>query len=318
MNLSLIIEESPSVVRDELTTLTRKLGYVSEQIKEMYEWDSGSQYLSTSLFGDRYFIFLDLTNKDNMKSFVKQIEANPNKFKGSWFGDGLFIAVSTAQGAKKIEDLVTKSGGKIRKKMKPETVRDEMLKKVEIQPTIKDALRDFVGDDYEMLISFVNDTKKLTKEEQLKLSLEQVLIALPQKPGAIKPWNFLTPMLIGDITNSISTYERTVVNTHILVLMLFARQRLELMYRVKLAQDEGLWKSSEIASSLGIKDGPSLWEITKAAKRLSVQTCEWLAKYTITTENSLKGGKNIDPKAQFQVFLSAVCLAIKYNRPLAV
>ena len=292
--LVLIIEESIAVSRDAVLEYVDKWGS-REHFVEMEEWAFGNKYVSNSLFGDGYIIHLDLSEKDNMRKFIKLLDdkKTKDKFTGNWYGEGMIITVSTAQGISKIEKLVTAAKGTVVKKLTPEQAIAKLLKDMYFSQEIKEAIKSHVGDDYEMVTSLRNEMKKVQKDVQEGMSLEEVFIKIPQKPGSVKPWEFINPLMEGNLRETIDSFYRTIENTHVLVLMLFVKRKIDLLYRVSTALigANPYVKSEKIAAELGCKNGPELWHILKSAKKIPFSAAQHLAEIAIEGENSIKGGR---------------------------
>ena len=315
--LMFIMSESESHLRDEVIRIYKKWGFSSENVKYTETWDPSLALGSTSLFGSVSMVHLDLSDANKLKKFVDMLGDKKQKdmFDGEkWFGPGLIITSIHARGAKKIETLITKSGGEIVKKAKPAEMKKTLIKRVNLSKDTKEFLESYTGEDFQILIPIINQIEKMTDKEQYNLSIEDLIVKLPTKPGSVLPWEFINPMLAGNAAETVELYRRSVEGSHVLVTMQFARKKLQLLYRLKLLIISGVRNSKEQAEILNERNSPNIWITSDVAKKLSVETCEYLAKLALETEASLKGYSNSDPDLIFVNFLAATCLAIKNNK----
>lgn len=317
--LIFIMSDSEAYLRDEVIRIYKEWGFSSSNVKTTEVWNPALVKNSVSLFGEVSIIHLDLSDKKNLKSFADLISKKDSKsdFENEgWYGPGLIITSTHAMGTKKIENLITKTKGKVIKKAKPAEMIKLLLNKTKLNQEAKDFLTMYAGNDYQILISLVNQIKLLDKEEQANLKTEDLLVRLPGKPGSVPPWEFINPMLEGDAKRAIDLYERAVDGSHILVVMTLSKNKLQLLYRLKMLQKAGVWKSDQQAQILGERNGPNIWITAKVAQQISMETAEYLSTLSFITEANLKGYLNANPDIIFKNYISAVCLSIKYDRVL--
>ena len=305
-NIYLIIDPSPAFLRSKVQDIFQLWGFARTNVKELTEW---SQIPSTpSLFGDLLMTHLDLTSKNSIKKFADLISQRKmqNFFSGNWFGNGVIITCLTSVGTKKIEKLVTASGGRVIKKEKSANRKKELLSLLNLSSSIKTAIDDFVGEDYDLMLSFVNAISKESKAKQKELSLVDAFSYFPPVPGSVPPWDYLNALINGSTTNSISLFERTLKNTVILIPLVFITKKMQSIYRIRMALAEGLTRDKEIAEAIG--ESPS-WEITnnlKVAKRISILNAERIALISTELESDLKGGSNVNAKTEFIVAITKI------------
>lgn len=317
--ITFIMADSEAYLRDEVIRVAEEWGFSKSNVKTVEDWNPALGRNSISLFGDVSITHLDLADGNKLKNFVTFMEDKRHKdlFKAeNWFGAGLIITSTHAKGAKKVETLVEKSGGKVQRKATPEEMRKILLKRLSLGKETSEFLDAYVGNDYQILVGIVNQLEKLTKDEQKALTVDDLVVRLPGKPGSLPPWEFVNPMLEGNTKKAIELYERAVEGSHVLVTMKLARTKLQLLYRLKLLQIAGVWKSQEQAAVVGERNGPNIWITAKVAQQLDMATVEYLAKLALKTEASLKGESRVNPDLLFRNFIAMTCLSIKYNRVL--
>lgn len=316
--ITFIMSDSPAYLHDEVIRTYKDWGFTTSTVKTVEEWSHSLVGSSVSLFGDVSMVHLDLSDQHKLKAFVNLISDKKEKdfFEGHWFGPGLIITTTYARGAKKIEALVEASGGKVAKKAKPAEMRKLLLGRINLNNDTRAFSEAYVGDDYDMLISVVNELSKLNKDEQNSITPDELIVKLPIQQGSVPPWDFINPMLEGNSKDAVELFQRAIISTNILVPMMLARKKLQLLYRLKVLQLDGVWKSDEQAKILGEANGPNIWITSKASRSVSLETAEYLAKLSLVTEANLKGHSQADPVLIFTNYIVAVCLAIKMNTAL--
>lgn len=316
--IEFIMSDSEAFLRDEVLRISQEWGFNKSSIKTIEEWNPALVRGATSLFGDVSMIHLDLNDKNKLKKFADLISDKKTKdmFSENWSGPGLIITSTHAVGTKKIETLVTSSGGKVQKKGKPAEMKKLLFKRVQLSKDAKDFLDAYSGEDYQILIGVINEIEKLDEDTQKNMKIEDLVVRLPGKPGALPPWEFINPMLEGNASKAIDLYKRSVEGSHVLVTMKLARTKLQLLYRIKILQISGVFKSEEQAKILNERNGPNIWNLSKVAQKIDVSTTEYLAKVALKAEADLKGHSNADPDILFKNFIATTCLAIRYNRTM--
>lgn len=314
--LIFIMDDSEAFLRDEVIRISSSWGFVKSNVKTTEDWKASLGKSSISLFGEKNIVHLDLSDANKLKSFVSLLSDKKNKsmFENNWYGEGLIITSTHARGTKKIEDLVKLSKGEVHKKAKPKETKKTLLSRIKVSKDIKDFLDDYAGEDYQLIIGVVNQIEEMDEKKQKSLTIDEVVVRLPSKPGALPPWEFINPMLEGNAKKAIDLYERSVEGSHVLVTMKLAKSKLQLLYRLKLLQEVGVKDSKKQAEIVGERNGPNIWIPAKVAQNISLQTAEYLAKLTVRIEADLKGHSNVDPDILFKNFIAATCIALKYNR----
>lgn len=314
--LIFIMADSEAYLRDEVLRIIGEWGFTKNNLKSVEEWNGILANNTVSLFGDTSITHLDLSDGNKLKKFVAMLDdkKEKDKFKNeNWFGAGLIITSVHARGAKKIETLVEKTGGSVVKKSKPDEMKKILLSRVKLNSQSKDFLDSFAGDDYQILVGIINEIEKMDKDAQSKLTIDDLIVRLPSKPGSLPPWEFVNPMLEGNAKKAIELYERSVEGSHVLVTMKLARTKLQLMYRLKVLMNSGVTKSQDQAVMLNERNGPNIWITAKVAQKLDLKTTEYLATLALQAEADLKGYSSVDPDLIFRNFIATTCLAIKHN-----
>lgn len=299
IKLVLVIDSSEAFLRTKTEEYFVKWGFERSNVKELTEW----QFIprAASLFGDIMMTHLDLTKKDDLKSFVKEISDKKAKesFKDNWYGNGTIITTTTAVGTKKIETLVKDSGGTIIKKEKSNVRKKEIFSQLNLRQDVRSAVDAYVGEDYELMLSFTNEVAEMTPEEQKAITLDKVFSYFPPIPGSVPPWDFLNALMNGKTGEAIELFNRTIQHTHPLVCLLFLNKKMSLLYRIKLASQDGYNSNEAVAKAIGEKGGPELWSISKLTPKISVKSAEQIALIANQLESDIKGGSAVKPEVLF-------------------
>ena len=307
----LIIDSSEAFLRTKTQEIYESWGFKREHIREITQWTMPAQ--GQSLFGSIDMTVLNLTNKNDLKQFVALFsDKNTKKLfdTPAWIGYGLIITSSTAVGTKKIENLIKKYSGVVIKKEKSQARKNELLNSLSVSTSVKNAVNQYVGEDYDLMLSFVNSVSKLPVKEQKGITLEQAFGYFPPTPGSVPPWDFITPLLAGDTVKTVKLFKRTVKNTHVLVCMTFLRRNIELAYKLCLARLDGYSNDSQIATAIDEKNGPAVWNASKLARKLNPNKANKILMIMNETDNALKGGSSINPNSVFEFSLLRICSII--------
>lgn len=311
--LAMIVDGEPSFLGNKVYEIFKSWGFDRDKVKERTTWTGAEK--GTSLFGEKLMLHLNLQDKKDMKDFVKLIsdkKLNEDFNKDDWYGNGLIITCSTIQGAKKIKDLVDKSSGKFYKKETSSNRKQELLKQLSLSNETEKMIDYFVGEDYQMLLSFVNEIKKLPIEEQRKISPQKALTYFPPIPGSTLPWEFMKPLFDGNTEDSIKKFDRTIKNSHILVPLVFLQRQVSMLLRVAVARIEIPNNPKKLATEIGEKPYGAFWGVYNTARRTSLSNVKYSALAVLKLENDIKGNSHVDPENEFKATLATLGLLLNH------
>lgn len=312
-HLCLIIDGEPAFLRTKVEETYKSWGFARKNVHESNVW--AGQTSGLSLFGERTITHLNLEDKKDMKNFVSIITSKDykNVFSNEfWIGNGVIITCSTSQGAKKIQDLVEKFGGKVFKKESVDNRKNELLDTLNLNNDAKKLVDYFVGEDYSLLLSFNNEMSKLSKEEQYNISSDKILTYFPPTPGSIPPWSFITPLMEGQTTEAENQFSRIIKNTHILVPMLFLQRNISLLLRIAISRLDIPNSPKQLALSIGEKPYGAFWGAYNLAKRTSVRNVVLANKEVIKLENDIKGNSSVVPEIEFKATIAKLGLLLNH------
>lgn len=161
-----------------------------------------------TLLGNKVGTELVIEDKDHAEEFmktiapdVKMVKNKPTDSDGKKkivddlkiiMNDGLFIVINapvTSNAVKSIINMVNGLGEGF-----DDPSNDKMgeagkiLNGCKINDNVKSALLDYLGEDYEILLPVVKNIVALPAEDQKSMSVEDVMMRVPNPPGKILPW----------------------------------------------------------------------------------------------------------------------------------
>lgn len=142
------------------------------------------------LLGPERATLLSIEGKDDsakkaLRETVDMLGSAPDET----IGNGLVIMLQLPESLKVMKELISmvkKLHGEyiVPKKNKQGEVQD-IITQVHLNPAVRDALLEYVGQSYDNLLPFVNALKAMPESEQRAMTLEDVMIRMPHKPGEI-------------------------------------------------------------------------------------------------------------------------------------
>lgn len=318
-NLFFFVDPSEAVLEDKIIDLLEKTFNTSlDKCKKIDTWKLGISK-SNNIFLAPEVIVLNLTDKNRLKNFVDLItNKNINEFTDDkWIGVGVIIYTTHSQGSKKIENLVQKCHGTIYSKQSVQEHKTQILKDLGVTPQQSKFLSDYVGEDFTLLLNIKKGLKNKTLSEIQDLTLYDLYLFLPQKPGSIPPWEVVDLALQCKKSETIKRLTRVLEHTHPLVIMVFLKQKFDLLYKVTTLNLLGVKDKNNIVSYLGLKNAYPLISINKMYHKPSFETTEYLLKLVAIAEQDLKGSQNIkDVNTYMEILLLKIMFAIEQNKPI--
>lgn len=313
VKLSLIIDDSEIFLDKQAKEIEKDWGYNSSDCKILTQWYRGAASQKT-FFNDMY-VKLDLTNKEDMKSFVKLINERKknNLFQDNWFGNGVVIIAKTKQGAKKIIDLVIEFNGKTYIKKDNEENKQLLLNKINLPEYLKSFISDYVGDEYDMIYSIIDSINSMSNEERQSITIDNIVTYLPYKKGSIPPWNFTNSIFDGDINKTLNELDRVIENTHPYVLMSLLKNSVKNMYNYRAATLAGCRTRKEKANYVNLSNPYSFIGPEKVRNDISLEVCEHLVDLMYKAECDMKGDSAVSIRDILTIIVIRLMLSMKYN-----
>lgn len=309
----LIIDKSKPYLDFQKKIFSEKWG--ENNVEEV---DDFSKVGIETLFGDVSCATIFVENTKKMKELVAQIEQSIKK--GDFekkIKNGLIIRTTLPRiSTKKIEKIVTEQSGEnvfIKENSKDKTNPvEKIISESNLNNTVKTFLKNYIGDDYENLISIMRSINVLSDKQQSKLSVEDIYIRLPQKPGSIPPWEIEKPLFNGNTNETIKTYRRITDHTHFLVILSFLKNKINLMWKIRSIMDVEYDKSRpHIAKALNTPNTYPFGLAYNKAQQLPLDVLTKIMYEILVTESKVKGGSKADSKIIMEVLLIKISQLLK-------
>ena len=244
--LKLIINKNPEIIQLKVNEILNKEKISTSQLNKQTEF---SPIVTKGLFSsERQAIWLNLEEKKDLNEFKKYIKDKNNEeiLKSQ---DLLIITTIHLQGS---SPLV-----KITKKLKGEVIKDktndvaELLESYPLSKYNLDNLKLYIGESAEKAVPLINTLGKMTDEEIKKISYEELLIALPSKPGTVPPYQYTDAVFRGDLEEASFELDRILENSDPILCMVFLHNKIETINRANLLYLSGIKNYKDIAKELG-------------------------------------------------------------------
>ena len=314
--LALVLDKSETWVRFKRNEI---LSSWNVSLDETDSISSLTEAGATDIFGDSLVPILHLPDSNHVKKVTKELEDIGESLLERT-QDGLLISGTVSRNStKKLEKLVTVLGGTVclsKKNSKDKTNPIiDTINGLSVTRDVKDFLRNYSGADYSLILGVVESLKTLSPQQQSRITIEDMLIRLPQSPGAIPPWEINTPLFErADVNQTVTTFERITLHTHHLVVLSLLKTKLSTAYNVLSIKDAGVTDLSRIASTMGVANNYQFKTIVRLGEQLGLQLTRRLLSEVVEVESQVKSGTRIDEHMLVKVSLIRMCLLIRHNR----
>src|SRR5574344_338044 len=244
--LKLIINKNPEIIQLKVNEILNKEKISTSQLNKQTEF---SPIVTKGLFSsERQAIWLNLEEKKDLNEFKKYIKNKDNEeiLKSQ---DLLMITTIHLQGS---SPLV-----KITEKLKGEVIKDktndvaELLESYPLSKYNLDNLKLYIGESAEKAVPLINTLDKMSDEEIKKISYEELLIALPSKPGTVPPYQYTDAVFRGDLEEASFELDRILENSDPILCMVFLHNKIETINRANLLYLSDIKNYKDIAKELG-------------------------------------------------------------------
>lgn len=244
--LKLIINKNPEIIQLKVNEILSEENINTSQLSKQTEF---SPIVTKGLFSsERQAIWLNLEEKKDLNEFKKYIKDKNNEeiLKSQ---DLLIITTIHLQGS---SPLV-----KITEKLKGEVIKDktndvaELLESYPLSKYNLDNLKLYIGESAEKAVPLINTLDKMSDEEIKKISYEELLIALPSKPGTVPPYQYTDAVFRGDLEEASFELDRILENSDPILCMVFLHNKIETINRANLLYLSGIKNYKDIAKELG-------------------------------------------------------------------
>lgn len=212
-----IVNDSDVYILNKVREIYTSWGYTPEQMLTYTTWQDGLAS-QTSLFMS-HFVKLDLTRDQDRNNF-RDLLKKKKKLPDNWFGNGVIIVCHKALG-KWLKDLIDKYNGVY----DGEISIDEILETINLSKENKEFVKYYVGDSAEDLIIIKNTLLGVADTD--KLTIDELYSYLPNKMGAVPPWQLINAVMSGNMPLLEQEFRRVITNTHPLVIMKLLKNKFQ-------------------------------------------------------------------------------------------
>lgn len=311
--LALVIDKSLPYLDYQRDQITEEWG--SEEVESVKNF---SEVGEATIFGSPPTATLFLNDINSVKKLLEDLEkAETVGNLSSRLSEGMVITTTVARNStKKLEALVERVGGKIvmaKANSKDKTnVTDKLLDETSLNREVKRFLSEYIGDDYETLLSLLRNISSLTSRQQNGLEVEDMFIRLPQSPGSVAPWEIEKPLMSGNADETIKLYRRITKHSHFLVLLSILKNKIQLSWRIaSMLQIDPRSSLQELSASLGVANNYPFKLSHGTAKSLGFETLSYCLQVIAEAEMKVKGGSSADPDVTMEIALMKICAKMR-------
>lgn len=244
--LKLIINKNPEIIQLKVNEILNKEKISTSQLNKQTEF---SPIVTKGLFSsERQAIWLNLEEKKDLNEFKKYIKDKNNEeiLKSQ---DLLIITTIHLQGSSPLVKMIEKLKGEVIKDKTNDVA--ELLESYPLSKYNLDNLKLYIGESAEKAVPLINTLDKMTDEEIKKISYEELLIALPSKPGTVPPYQYTDAVFRGDLEEASFELDRILENSDPILCMVFLHNKIETINRANLLYLSGIKNYKDIAKELG-------------------------------------------------------------------
>ena len=263
-----IVNDSDVYILNKVREIYTSWGYTPEQMLTYTTWQDGLAS-QTSLFMS-HFVKLDLTRDQDRTNF-KDLLKKKKKLPDNWFGNGVIIVCHKAPG-KWLKDLIDEYDGTY----DGEISIDEILETINLSKENKEFVKYYVGDSAEDLIIIKNTLSGVADTD--KLTIAELYSYLPNKMGAVPPWQLINAVMSGNMPLLEQEFQRVITNTHPLVIMKLLKNKFQdfVTYRALTASK---MSEKEICGLLGYNSPYRLIDFKRSKCKHEKEIMTMLYKY---------------------------------------
>lgn len=306
VNIAIIADKSEAYVAFERDRVIKDWGFEWAGTRNIQQLSEAG---AASLFGDAPLSILALEDKEQVKQAAEKMKSATQEEFSRWGKPGVIMLTSVDRtSTKTLEKLIADNGGSVilakENSKDKNSPAERLVNELSLSRESRAFLKDFAGDNYSSILSLLKTLGDLTAEQQKRITVDDLIVRLPQAPGAIPPWEIEPAILRGDTTKAIELYRRVALTSHLLIVMRILKNKFHLVFRTASILDNhpnaGL---EQVAKALGVPNNYPLRLAFDAAKRFgpakSLQNLEIIA----STEAKVKGGSSGDPHVAMETMI---------------
>jgi len=312
--IALIVDKQEAYVRFERDRILKSWGVEWDETRSIKK--IGEAGLS-SLFGAAPISVLELNDKSEAKETSEILKKAKESDFTRWGNPGLVIITTVDRtSTKTLEKLIREAGGEVilakenSKDKTPPAAR--LVDELSLPRESKAFLKNFAGDDYSSILSLMKTLGDLTPKQQQRITVEDLMVRLPQAPGAIPPWEIEPALLRGDITQAVELYRRVSKTSSYLVVLAILKNKFNLVFKVAslLSLNEGM-TLPKLATTLGVPNNYPLKLAYNSAKAWGVKKSLQIIDTIAETEDKVKGGSSADAHVFMETMLVRIATSVR-------
>lgn len=307
VNLAFVVDGSEAYVKFERDRILKEWGIQWDETRTITKIDEAG---SASLFGDPPVSILTIETKEEIRPIVERLKEASKSDLSKWTNPGILLLTSVARtSTKTLEKLISDLGGQVSlsKSAPKESPSAKLVEELSVPRDVKNFLKDYAGDDYSSILSLISSLSSLTPRQQQGISIEDLLVRMPQQPGAIPPWEIEPAIMNGNLTKAIETYRRVSKTSHLLVVMAILKKKFDLCFKVaSILQNNPSASKEKIASDLGVKNDYPLQLSISLAKRIGFAKSLQIVEIAAETEAKVKGGSSGSSEVLMEVMIARI------------
>lgn len=300
MKLGLIIDSSEAFISFQKEILLEEWG-----AEELQRVDSISSVGGVTLFGPTPTSILELENTEHVRKVLKELEKEiENGTLTDTVSSGLVITSS----------LNKNSTRKLQKTLEPyaqnligssKNLTETIVKQyMNLNYETEEFLLNYLGQDYDAALPLARSIRKLSPEQQQKISIQSIYYRLPKPPGGVPPWEIENPLWEGDYSTAVEIYRRVVAGSGALLPLYILNKKVKMIYQsAVLLETEPRMTNAQIAKILKVPNNYPLRLAVEKARQLGVEKSERLLELLAGAESSIKGGRGLPENTMMELML---------------
>ena len=309
LKIALIIDKSQSYLNFEKNKVLEEWNS-SDDIQYTTNFSSVGQ---SSLFGEPPVSVMQINDVDSIKKLFSNLEKeeSDNMLQEKLVSGLVILTTVNRVSTKKLEALIQRNGGSVilaKTSAKDKTnVASKILSELCIASDVKKFLVEYVGDDYDSVISVAGALASLSETAQKRVTIEDMFLSMPQAPGSIPPWEVERPLMAGNVHATIENYRRITQSTHGLVVLSILKNKILLAYKIAaIISNNPEYTMPQIAKSLNVANNYPFQLASQLSKTHGLNKLEWVLMELLKVDAKIKGHSATDYQVEMEITLTQI------------
>lgn len=266
--------------------------------------DSYKDIMSFNLFGDSSPALIELKNSESVKSFYEELFQASSQDIEEKRDVGVLVLVNTARTiTKKLEKLAKEKDIKlIIPKVDSKNITEKIVRDSALSCSVKNYLIDYAGEDYELVLSFLNAIDSIPVSVHGKLTVDDVVIRLPYPPGSKPPWDLINYYRAGNYQSLLDEYDDIVSQSSPIALIALFKNNVYKMCEIKVLS-QGVSSFRDYIKEYSLKETYPLKLAFQSSQKRSLQSLLHDYNSLVEMENNIKNGSVLYPVKELKTVL---------------